>query len=242
MRFLNKIKNTPLTPLKRGTFKFLILAVLFASCSKKEIKLPLIAEKGQEEILNHSQIWFFFEQKEQDTVVKLNKNNLIKSTNWVFNIDKRFTLKQIFSDLEKYKIKHFEEGMHEVKDSVGNYFSYANSVDNKLSFLNFTNTKYTNTKNSFEDLVNTRLDSSFYAIPVLIQKKGITLDRKSIAKEDFKNSIETEIEKNNTNKKIQISLFFDENVSYGDYLDIKAQTDKLKKVGVEINDTEYILE
>ncbi|WP_196895102.1 hypothetical protein [Aureivirga marina] len=223
-------------------FRFLILVIFFTSCSKKEIKLPLIAEKGQEEILNHSQIWFFFEEKGQDTLVSLNKNNLIKSTNWVFNIDKRFTLKQIFKDLEKYKTKHFEEGMHEVKDSVGNYFSYANSEDNKLSFLNFTNTKYTNTKNSFEDLVKTRLDSNFYQVPVLIDRKEVSIQNKKISEEAFKSELQLILDKNPTKKKAKISLFFEENISYDRYLTFKIYTDKFAKVGTEINETEFILE
>ncbi len=220
----------------------LILVVLFASCSKQEIKLPLIAEKGQEEILNHSQIWMFFEEKEGDTVLVINKNNLIKSTNWIFNIDKHFTLKQIFPDLEKYKVKHFKEGMHKSKDSIGNYFSYANSIDKKLSFLNFTNTKYQKTKEKFEDLVQSNIDSSFFQVPILVSRNSIQIQEKKVLEAEFKSELQLILDKSSRKRKAKITLFFKEDISYDTYLIFKTHTNSFEKIGVTINPVEYILE
>ena len=55
----------------------LMLLILIISCTKKEIKIPTLDAKGIQEIHNHSQVFFFFEIKNNDTIAKLNKKNTI---------------------------------------------------------------------------------------------------------------------------------------------------------------------
>lgn len=76
---------------------FLIIAffsIIFMSCSKKSVQLPLIDSDGISDIYNHSSIWLFFEENENDTLAVLNKNNKVINTQWIFNIDRRLTMKQ----------------------------------------------------------------------------------------------------------------------------------------------------
>ena len=115
--------------------KIILLLVLFSilGCTKKEIKLPAVAEKGLQELHNHSQIWFFFKVKNNDTVAVVNKKNTIVTTHWVYNIDKRLPLKKITHKLIKLKEKH-ANSMHS-KEGMHNYFSYADTLSKKLSFF-----------------------------------------------------------------------------------------------------------
>ena len=70
------------------------------SCNKKEIKIPTLDAKGIQEIHNHSQVWFFFEIKNNDTIAKLNKKNTISTTHWIYNIDKKLALKSIIPSID----------------------------------------------------------------------------------------------------------------------------------------------
>ena len=67
-----------------------LLALLFVSCnSEKKILLSQISGSEILEIVDYSPIYFFFDTKDRDTLIEVNKNNLISTTNWVFNIDNK---------------------------------------------------------------------------------------------------------------------------------------------------------
>ena len=68
---------------------------MLLSCAKKEIKIPTLAEKGIQELHNHSQVWMFMAVENNDTIANINRNNTIVSTHWIFNIDKNLPLKAI---------------------------------------------------------------------------------------------------------------------------------------------------
>ncbi|OYW70195.1 MAG: hypothetical protein B7Z24_04235 [Pseudomonadales bacterium 32-42-5] len=103
-------------------FALILLPFLILSCAKKEVKIPTLAEKGIQEIQNHSQVWLFFEVKDNDTIAVVNRNNTISTTHWIYNIDKRLPLKKMIPSIISLQDKHAnslhsEKGMHD-------YFSY----------------------------------------------------------------------------------------------------------------------
>ena len=63
----------------------LLVFTLF-SCGKKEVQLAQLDETVVAEIADHSPIYMFFETKDNDTLINVNRSNSISSTNWIFNI------------------------------------------------------------------------------------------------------------------------------------------------------------
>ena len=68
-------------------FTITLLLLTFVGCTKKEIKIPVLAEKGVQEVNNHSIVWMFFSEKNNNPIAEINRKNTISSTHWIYNID-----------------------------------------------------------------------------------------------------------------------------------------------------------
>ena len=112
---------------------FLLITFFILGCSKKEINIPTLDTPGIQEIQNHSQVWLFFEVKNNDTIVDVNRKNTISTTHWIFNIDKKLPLKTIIPSLIDLQDKH-ANSFHS-KKGMHNYFSYSDTISKKLSFF-----------------------------------------------------------------------------------------------------------
>lgn len=117
------------------------LLILFSCGERKEILLPKADVTVVKTVSDLSKIDFFFKKENNDTLADINKNAIITTTNWVFNIDKRLPLKTILPDIIKLQEKKIKKKSDEdlPKD---NFYSYADSIGKNLAFLPFTNTTY----------------------------------------------------------------------------------------------------
>ena len=120
---------------------FLLLLTGITACKKQEIQLPLINSPGLSEIQNHSSIWIFRDSTENGVVPRLNKNNKIINTHWIFHIDKRLPMKDIVPLLIKMQEDKNKPSMHK-KGNMESYFSYANLSGKKISLFSFTETNF----------------------------------------------------------------------------------------------------
>jgi len=83
-----------------------LTSFLILSCSKKNVELPIIGQKGIDRVYNNTKVWIFFKKQKSDTIAILNKNNIISTTNWIFNIDKRLPLKKIVPLIQQMQKEH----------------------------------------------------------------------------------------------------------------------------------------
>jgi len=179
--------------MKRISF-VLLLVVLSISCNKKTVMLPKVALDGEEQIANHSQIWMFYNDK--DGSLKLNEKNRISSTHWFFNIDKRLSLKDVIPVAVRLVDKHNNKSPHNT-EPMSNYYSYANALNDKLSFYQFDSIRYqfiskNKLPNYSKDTILVKINSSSIKFPEL-------------------------------NNDIIIQTAFDANLSFQDYLSAKAE-------------------
>lgn len=147
----------------------LLLVVLSISCNKKTVMLPKVALDGEEQIANHSQIWMFYNDKNGS--FSLNEKNRISSTHWFFNIDKRLVLNDVLPEAVRLLDKHNNKSPHNTKP-MSNYYSYANALNDKLSFYQFDSIKYqfiskSKLPNYSKDTVLVRINSSSVKFPEL---------------------------------------------------------------------------
>jgi len=121
---------------------FIILPaiILLISCNKKTVLLPETATKEITEVLDVSPIYIFYDETKPDST-DFNRKNMISTTNWLVNIDKRLTLKQILSHLQYLQEKRSKDGMHK-NENAKNYFTCFNPEIQNLAFIEFTNVAF----------------------------------------------------------------------------------------------------
>ena len=219
----------------------LCFGLLLVSCKNKEVKLPVIPAKGLQELHNHSQVWLFFDVKNNDTLVKLNKKNTISSTHWVYNIDKRLPLKAIIPTVGKLKEKH-AKSLHS-KEGMHDYFSYADANTKKLSFLKFDEVSYTILDSDLNQYSKNETDDEKKQIIKLIFKNNtICINNKII----FPTSLESNLlallqaKESSDISVIEIQLLFSNDLLYQDYLNYKITINKLLNNSIVLNSNEII--
>ena len=217
--------------MKLFRFAFIVLILLAVGCKQQSVKLPVSNISGvQDTIYNNTLIWMFFEEKDNDTLIKVNKNNVISTTNWIFNIDRRLPLKLLIPEVQKLQQKREKPSMHQSEEPVHNYFSYVDTVNNKLTTILFDPVGFV-TKNT-----DTKIDTSFYHL--LAKGNDLFLNGSLINESDIRTYLNNH--KDSTGLKLQLS--FDKNISYQKYIHIKALTETLKKDSILVNNSEFIIE
>lgn len=119
---------------------FFVIALVVFSCGKREVLLPQVSEsKLQTEVNDYSAIYIFFDEVTQKA--ELNKNNLISTTNWIFNVDRRLTLGDVVPKIIDLQQKRKKSSFHN-NPNAQNFFSVADMSDKKLKFLEFTKIEF----------------------------------------------------------------------------------------------------
>jgi len=202
----------------------LLLLILTTGCAQKTLKLPKAHAKTTTEVLNNSNIWIFYTVKNHDTIASLNRNNSISTTNWLFNIDRRLKLKQLYKPLNKILIKRQKVSPHHV-EGLKNYFSFADTLDLRNKFLEFN---LTDIQYKTPHLKDSLLIFEFY-------KPHFTLN-----KQPFKYSQFDSIVALNSKKLAKSQFYYNDNLSYNDYLKIKILLHKSSFLkGVQITTDFY---
>ncbi len=76
---------------KMNRLVFILFFLLIYSCGNEKIlQLPEINHSDITEILDVSPAYLFYDETKPDSI-ELNRKNLIGTTNWQFNVDKRLT-------------------------------------------------------------------------------------------------------------------------------------------------------
>jgi len=222
--------------------KLLILLIPFAilSCAKKEIKIPTLAITGLQEIHNHSQVWLFFEIKNNDTIANLNKKNTISTTHWIYNIDKRLPLKTIIPSIINLKDKH-ANSMHS-KEGMHNYFSYSDTISKKLSFFEFDATVFKTDSTLSKHFIknNSELYKNFNNINITFNPNNTWINDAKMEKGELKNTLLEFIEFSAEGKQTMLHLNFNQNLLYQDYLEYKTLLYTLIAPHILINNLEFI--
>ena len=110
----------------------ILLSTFSFSCAERELQLPVITANDITEILDVSPIYMFYDEATDS--VDFNRKNMISTTNWLVNIDKRLTLKQILPHLQYLQEKRRGDGMHK-NENAKNYFTCFNEDAKSLSFI-----------------------------------------------------------------------------------------------------------
>lgn len=219
-------------------FKIITLAILIftISCEKKSVQLPVLNISGiQDTIYDNSQIWLFFKIQDGDTIVELNRNNSISTTNWIFNIDKRLPLHQVIPHLKKLIEKRERPAMHPKDKDDTNYFSYVDSGSNTLSTVQFDVINYITDK-SIDKTGLANNDSLSKHLFIDYSKNGISVNDSIMSIDQFSHYLNQQHDTIN----LRLHLSVDKYQSYHDYLHLKAVLQKSKNEDIIIDKNEYV--
>jgi len=220
---------------------FIILPVilLLISCNKKTVLLPETDTKEITEILDVSPIYIFYDETKPDST-DFNRKNMISTTNWLVNIDKRLTLKQILPHLQYLQEKRSKDGMHK-NENAKNYFTCFNPEIQNLAFIEFTDVGFHGEASGeyFSKISN--FNENSIVIDFNTNSEIIILNpntNKIILKTEtdyLLNSIEEVATFENI-----IYLNFNKNLSFQDYITYKSLLLHLDRNNVTISNDEFI--
>jgi hypothetical protein len=217
--------------------QFLLIIVLFitASCENKSVKLPTLGITGiQETIYDNSKVWIFFKVENNDTIAELNKNNSVANTHWIFNIDKRLSLKHVIPKIQQLQLKKAKPSMHDNGKLMHSYYTYVDTVANKLSLVLFDSVKYIN-DNQLK-LAQISKDSLFDHLIINYNKKGVYVDGHKVEMSNLKSQLEKSLNKTN----LKIHLSFDKDLSFQNYIHLKALLFNTENDSIIIAKQEFI--
>lgn len=222
------------------TFLF-FLVVFFISCgNEKELQLPQIDKADITELLDVSAAYLFYDETQPDSVL-LNRKNLISTTNWLVNVDKRLTLKQAIPHI-KFLQEKKQNSSHK-NEKAKNYFTCHDLNRNNLGFIEFTGVKYTE-QTLFINYVKTsslkkpknQININFNSSTIA---RLINMNSDSISRAISKNELIMELKEIDSSDNI-IYLDFNANLQFQDYIQYKSIILKADVKEAKISSNEYV--
>lgn len=192
-------------------FILIFLFLLFSCGEKQSVQLPKSNVTIVEKVNDLTPVYIFFKTEGNDTIANVNRKNIIISTNWVFNIDKRLSLKLVIPEVIKLQEKKRRDSDYK-NELAQNYYTYMDSVKKNLAFISFEKVYY-------------KLEKPKSSFTVFFDKKNeIYVDGFSGNREELKSFL-----KSLPKDKGEIFQFgFSKDLSFGDYLQDKIFIEGLK--------------
>lgn len=194
---------------------YLLLVTAFLSCNNERVlELPKIESAEITEVLDVSHAYIFYDETQPDSTL-FNRKNLIGTTNWLVNVDKRLTLKQAIPHIQYLQDKRKKASMHK-NEAAKNYFTCHETSIKNLGFVEFTDVNYSNSSEISQDYKT--------CIMTVNSLKEITFSSSanlniSFSKENFSSVLP--ILKSEFGESIKLIMNFNESLSFQDYITIK---------------------
>ena len=225
------------------------IALLFFSCgNEKVLQLPEIKNAKITEVLDVSPAYIFYDETKQDSV-ELNRKNLIISTNWLVNVDKRLTLEQALPSIIKLQEKKRNATMHK-NEKARNYYTCNDTSIKNLGFIDFTDVEYrlNYSENNYEDI---EIDDNSFDINLIINSlEDITINSFMISGETNLNKLNDYLkeklnvlnldDKEHGGDFYNLQIGFNKSLSFQDYISIKSKLMHFKNERTVINKIEQI--
>ena len=203
-----------------------LIIVLLISCgNKKIVQLPEINHSDITEILDVSPAYLFYDETKPDSI-ELNRKNLISTTNWLVNVDKRLSLEQAIPSIVFIQNKKRDAQIHKNERSR-NYYTCHFKELNTLGFIDFTDIYYH--QEDFQDYMKNKKHENFSVI---------FINSTSRSSEYIDNQIKQIKDLDSLSKKVY--LHFDKKMNFQQYITCKEQLLKIDSTQINIDNNEFI--
>lgn len=203
--------------------------------------LPEIENAEVTEVLDISPIYIFYNESKTDSL-EVNRNNVISTTNWLVNIDKRLTLGQVVPKLIFLQEKKRNAEVHKNENSK-NYFTCNDTSIHNLGFLEFTQTIYKMNSilpNVSSDYYNSKEKRIILDFKGPNDIKFVTLYNDSIIKKSTLKTLQSDVETLPQETFYDLVLNINDQLTFQDYITFKSALSKVKSSNITINENEFI--
>lgn len=223
----------------------LVLLCCFNCNNERVLQLPEIENADVTEILDVSPAYIFYDESQPDSTL-LNRKNIISTTNWLVNVDKRLSLQQAMPRIIFLQDKKRNAEIHK-NENAKNYFTCNDSSIGNLGFIEFTDVYYDYSEPKTKDLNFSEILEAETFSSNQVTHLDLVLSRKTI--NSFKNDFSTLIEQlklidsasvENKTTSVSIDLYFEKSLSFQDYITVKSDLSKFKHLNLIISTNEYI--
>ncbi|MBC3759260.1 hypothetical protein H7U19_12650 [Hyunsoonleella sp. SJ7] len=235
--FKHQTQQVPSKKRGLGVCIFMLTLLMFSCGNERELQLPQIEKADITKIQDVSVAYLFYDETQPDSVL-LNRKNLISTTNWLINVDKRLTLKQAIPHI-KYLQEKKQNSSHK-NEKAKNYFTCHDLSINNLGFMEFTDVVYEfNTENESEPDLNAVPSIFFAEINSFndIQLEILFFEHVDNIKISFDRFLELIDE---TRKGLVVKLKFSSNITFQEYVTIKSELIKRESHDVQFFNYELI--
>lgn len=220
----------------------ILLLVLTFSCDKeKTILLPEIIDSEITDVLDVSPVYVFYDETQKDSV-ELNTNNLISTTNWLVNVDKRLTLGQVVPKIVELQDKKRNAEVHKNENSK-NYFTCNDTSIKNLGFLEFTQIIYKMDyilPNVTSDYQNSKEKQIIVDFNSSNDIKLVSIFNDSIIKKSTLKNLKNDLDALPNNAVYDLILNINDNLTFQDYITFKSTLSKVNSTEMTINENEFI--
>ena len=199
--------------------------MIYSCGNEKILQLPEINHSDITEILDVSHAYLFYDETKPDSI-ELNRKNLISTTNWLVNVDKRLTLDQAIPSIVFLQNKKRDAQIHKNEDAR-NYFTCHYKKINNLGFIDFTNVYYH--QEELEDYLKTQNIKNFKVLN--LNSDSISFKKRSVKVKELAKLDST---------KTKVFLRFDNSISFQKYIEYKEQLIGLDSIQLNIDNNEFI--
>ena len=222
----------------------LLLLLMSLSCIKERLLyLPEVKNSNITEISDVSHAYLFYDETEKDSV-NLNRKNLISTTNWLINVDKRLTLGQVIPHIIYLQDKKRNAKMHKNEDAK-NYYTCNDTSKQNLGFIDFTNVYYH--ERPLRDVLNYKERHESLSITLnMVASDSFALNATSndINYSEIHNNIETiakQIEDfYTTEQSLILYLLFDSQLTFQDYITLKSRLNSILNTEIPVSNDAFI--
>ena len=220
---------------------YLLLFLLILNCNNERVlELPQIEKAEITEVLDVSPAYIFYDDTQPDSTL-FNRKNLIGTTNWLVNVDKRLTLRQAIPHLQYLQEKRKKASMHK-NENAKNYFTCNDTSIGNLGFVEFTEVSY-NVKDRDFDLYISAVKSTIHFKVNFKSKEQIYIKQMSPTPKqwsiEFKD-LKTFMANHSNNDSISMNCIYNKNLNFQDYISIKAELQNIESDKIIIDRKEFI--
>jgi hypothetical protein len=220
--------------------RVLFLFLFLLSCgNEKVIQLPEIQNAKITTITDVSPAYIFYDETKPDSV-ELNRKNLIISTNWLVNVDKRLTLKQALPSIIKLQDKKRNAILHK-NENAKNYFTCNDTSIENLGFIDFTDVVYDYDYDYEGEEIGVENNYSIAVVSlnniIIFALNGLDYDINLVKLENDFDKIFSQHD-----ERTSISLSFNNKLSFQEYITFKSFLSDIRFDDFRISPIEFIFD
>lgn len=220
---------------------YLLLLLSFSCTHEKTVLLPEIVNADITEVLDVSPVYLFYDETKNDSI-EMNRKNLIGTTNWLVNVDKRLTLGQVIPKIIFLQNKKRNGEVHK-NENAKNYYTCNDTSIKNLGFLEFTEIIYKtgyvfpNVASDYENPRENRIIIDFRNVRDI---KLVTLSKDSILKKSTLKTLKQDLEHLPNDQVYEFIVNINSKLTFQDYITFKSTLSQINSSTMTLNENEFI--